>query len=202
MYIFSDQLDLIRISDHNLYASSDDTDVQERTVDKIFIHPKYHSKSNYHDIALIKLSEKITFGAKIRPACLWIQDQIDTKYVIATGWGLTKFGGNPSEELLKVDLEIFDQDECVQYYGTGRKYRNGIITEQLCAGDRSGDKDTCEGDSGGALQLRSEKSNAYVYHIVGVTSFGKACGMIDNPSVYTRVSKYIDWIESIVWPSG
>lgn len=195
-------MDLIRISDHNLYASSDDSNVQERTVDQIFIHPRYKSTSNYHDIALVKLSEKIIIGTKTRPACLWTDDKINTKHVIATGWGLTKFGGAPSDELLKVDLEIFDQEECVQYYGTGRKYRNGIIEEQVCAGDRTGEKDTCEGDSGGALQLRVQQNGAYVYHVIGVTSFGKACGMIANPSVYTRVSKYIDWIESIVWPTG
>lgn len=199
---FSNQLDFIRISDRNLYVSSDDSDVQERTVDKIFIHPKYRTKSNYHDIALIKLSEKIIMGPKVRPACLWTRDYINTTTVSATGWGLTKFGGSISEELLKVDLEIFDQIECVHYYGTGRKFRNGIIEEQLCAGDHTGEKDTCEGDSGGPLQIRVEENDAFVYHVVGVTSFGKACGMIGNPSVYTRVSKYIDWIESVVWPTG
>lgn len=33
----------------------------------------------------------------------------------------------------------------------------------------------------------------------GITSFGKFCGDKDTPGVYTRVSKFISWIEGIVW---
>lgn len=40
-----------------------------------------------------------------------------------------------------------------------------------------------------------------LYAIVGVTSYGVAgCGDGNIPGIYTRVSGYIDWIESIVWP--
>lgn len=201
-YFRSNELDFIRISDHNLYESSDDVNVQERTVAKIFMHPSYNTTSNYHDIALVQLSEKVEISLTTRPACLCIKDPIPTTTVIATGWGLTEFGGSPSKELLKVDLEVYDQDVCVQYYGMGRKFRRGIIPEQLCAGDRTGQKDTCEGDSGGAIQLRTAEMDDVTYHVVGVTSFGKACGIVENPSVYTRISKYVEWIESVVWPSG
>lgn len=38
------------------------------------------------------------------------------------------------------------------------------------------------------------------YTVVGVTSFGKKCGNIGTPGVYTRVYAFLDWIESIVWP--
>lgn len=77
--------------------------------------------------------------------------------------------------------------------------RDGISENQYCAYDPNGKKDSCEGDSGGPLQMIDTNSN--VARVVGVISFGVgACGAA-IPSVYTRVASYLDWIESIVWPN-
>lgn len=38
-----------------------------------------------------------------------------------------------------------------------------------------------------------------VYSIVGIVSYGTGCGG-RIPGVYTKVSKYLEWIEKIVWP--
>lgn len=43
--------------------------------------------------------------------------------------------------------------------------------------------------------------NQRVYYIIGVTSFGKACGIAGSPGIYTKVYNYLSWIESIVWPN-
>lgn len=49
--------------------------------------------------------------------------------------------------------------------------------------------------------INQERSSSIkVYDVVGVTSFGKACGLSNSPGVYTRVYNYLSWIESIVWP--
>lgn len=56
-----------------------------------------------------------------------------------------------------------------------------------------------QGDSGGPLQFEDTKPISH-YTIVGITSFGKACGVANSVGVYTRVAQYIDWIEDIVWP--
>ncbi|KAK9737486.1 Trypsin [Popillia japonica] len=65
----------------------------------------------------------------------------------------------------------------------------------MCAGSLQGRGDTCQGDSGGPLQVKLEGTNLYT--VLGVTSFGIKCGLL--PAVYTRVSYYVPWIESIVW---
>lgn len=53
-------------------------------------------------------------------------------------------------------------------------------------------------DSGGPLQV-VENTNKCAYLIIGVTSYGLGCGFANVPSVYTRVSRYLDWIEGKVW---
>ena len=53
--------------------------------------------------------------------------------------------------------------------------------------------------SGGPLQVPHADA-CCAFDIVGVTSYGSlVCGS-GAPGVYTKVSKYLDWIESIVWP--
>lgn len=49
-----------------------------------------------------------------------------------------------------------------------------------------------QGDSGGPAVI-TEGSEPL---LVGIVSFGDGCGKPTHPGVYTRVSKYIDWIEN------
>ena len=34
--------------------------------------------------------------------------------------------------------------------------------------------------------------------VVGVVSFGYACGKIDYPAIYTRVSTFVPWIKKVM----
>ena len=69
----------------------------------------------------------------------------------------------------------------------------------LCAGAaniRIGGKDSCIGDSGGPLECE-RPDGAWVQ--VGVVSYGpQYCGDRNSYGVYEDVSKYLDWINSIV----
>ncbi len=60
--------------------------------------------------------------------------------------------------------------------------------------------DTCQGDSGGPIMYYSE--NEQVWVLAGITSYGYGCALPNYPGVYTRVSTYIDWIQSIVGDDG
>ncbi|KAL6446404.1 hypothetical protein ACFW04_001169 [Cataglyphis niger] len=103
---------------------------------------------------------------------------------------------------MKVQLNYISEDDCKKSYaedfGT-RRMPDGLIQSLLCAGIMEGGKDTCQGDSGGPLQRVLAKPYC-MYSIVGVTSFGKFCAFKFSPAIYTKVSIYIDWIESTVWP--
>lgn len=58
-----------------------------------------------------------------------------------------------------------------------------------------------KGDSGGPILIRVDENGQSVPYLIGVTSFGQGCAGA-APSIYTRTSAYIRWIESIVWPRG
>lgn len=108
-------------------------------------HPQYRFGRNYNDIALLQLDRLVKQSISIRPACLYQFNEIfDT--VIVTGYGDTEFGGKQSNDLLKADLELVDNAECNKSYENQktRALSVGIVDSQLCAGDMTGEKDTCQ----------------------------------------------------------
>ena len=48
----------------------------------------------------------------------------------------------------------------------------------------------------GPLMQIDAKSNKAT--LIGVVSFGYACGRIDYPAIYTRVSNYLPWIKEVM----
>lgn len=56
----------------------------------------------------------------------------------------------------------------------------------MCAG--AAGIDACQGDSGGPLVLNNE--------VIGVVSWGYGCAFSGYPTVYTRVSEFIDFIKA------
>jgi len=185
----------------------DDDHMQQFDVVETIPHPQYEEPSHYNDIGLVKLSKAAELNTWVRPACIYTNQQSPSSNVIATGWGKTDFAGAESPFLLRVILELYDQFKCNKTYRQevgGTKLAEGIKDEtMICAGHSKELKDTCQGDSGGPLQVykAGDKNVTCMYEIIGVTSFGKACGLgVNIPAVYTRVSHYTKWIEDIVWP--
>ncbi|KAB0801696.1 hypothetical protein PPYR_03882 [Photinus pyralis] len=195
----------IRLGELQIDTNLDDAQVQDFIIARWINHPRYKQPSHYNDIALVKLSRKVRLNSYARPACLHTSSDIPVPKAVASGWGITEhLSDETSNRLLKVTLEFFSNFECNRTYrgNIGEKLRSGIVeSSQVCAGHHLEAKDTCQGDSGSPLQIVNTDPNIYcMYSVVGVTSFGKGCGVINIPGVYTRVSHYIDWIEEYVWP--
>jgi transmembrane serine protease 9 len=94
---------------------------------------------------------------------------------------------------LQVWLPVVSNEDCGSIY---RAKKISIGDGQLCAGGVEG-KDTCVGDSGGPLMSPgiSPGDGRARHFVAGVVSFGpESCGTKGWPGVYTRVSKYTDWI--------
>ncbi|XP_055545848.1 serine protease snake-like [Wyeomyia smithii] len=189
---------LVRLGEFDL-STDDDGEHQDVAISRIVHHPAYNGVRAYNDIALIQLNRTVAFSHIIQPACLWQLQSLPDERPNAIGWGQLGYNGNQPAELHQVDLPLVDQSECNWLLSRPRTRRLplGVLPSQICAGELDGGKDTCEGDSGGPLQVRS-KNMSCQYDIVGITSIGGVCGTARKPGVYTRVSYFLQWIESIM----
>lgn len=93
-----------------------------------------------------------------------------------------------------VNLEQVDSQTCHAAYEDAEVYGGIRHDIHFCAGGLAG-KDSCQGDSGGALvcplhaftePVRQLKCGSY--YLQGIVSFGKGCGREGVPGVYTNLN--------------
>jgi secreted trypsin-like serine protease len=106
------------------------------------------------------------------------------------GWGSTGSGLPTTTALRQATVPLENVSTCNVKYRPVNRITIGA--SQVCAG--FGSADTCSGDSGGAM-LSSERTSNGHWAIIGITSFGVGCADPKFPGVYTRVDKYLDWIQ-------
>jgi len=178
--------------------------VQDIPIERKIPHPQYEpaGEQQYNDLALLRLARPAKLSYFVRPICLPSDpvlnniDIVGEKFQVA-GWGKTETRSQ-SDIKLKVTVDGADIGNCNKvYHSTGRV----ISDSQLCAGGERG-KDSCRGDSGGPLMGNFKNSQGQAYwYLAGLVSYGPSpCGQEGWPGVYTRVSKYINWIESQLQP--
>uniref|UniRef100_A0A182IUX5 Uncharacterized protein n=1 Tax=Anopheles atroparvus TaxID=41427 RepID=A0A182IUX5_ANOAO len=171
----------------------------------VTLHPNYTLPSYANDIALLELDEEVTAAwSFVQPACLYMNGsggQLRPDVPLSVqGWGVRLPGDTVQEQRLqKANVSLIGRDACQRDLPPTRRHRNGLHPGQLCALGRNARNetiaDTCPGDSGGPLELVVDGR----HYLVGVTSLGYMCGS-PIPGIYTDISFYLDWIESIVWP--
>lgn len=183
----------------NNYCSEKPVDID---IEKVFIYREQYNIKDLTsaDIGLIKLKEPVKFTEFISPICL-----PDTEYIKmqeyaqsvpywTTGWGTTEFG-MPSTLKRKISLSGVSSRICQNLYKT---YEMSLFDRVICAGGMEG-RDSCTGDSGGPLMKEVEQDYQTNWYLFGITSFGpQKCGTEGRPSIYTKVSVYMDWIQRIV----
>ncbi|KAG5684696.1 hypothetical protein PVAND_013910 [Polypedilum vanderplanki] len=192
----------VRLGDQNVKTRDDGMIEIDIAIEDFIVHQDYSSITHKNDIALIRMAQEVKFSESIRPACLWQTSSVNFTKLIACGWGALEYASQTSDELRKVELDVVNNTLCNQLLRESLALSNNklIGDSQLCAGLLKGGKDTCQGDSGGPLHVSIRDGNPCQFHIVGITSYGSIlCGTPNTPAVYTRVSAYLDWIESIVW---
>ncbi|XP_028326994.1 serine protease hepsin isoform X3 [Gouania willdenowi] len=149
---------------------------------------------NSRDIAVLALTQPLTFNEYIQPVCLpaYGQRLIDGQMGTVTGWGNVDYYGHLSDVLQEANVPIISDAVC----NAPDYYDNQITTSMFCAGFEKGGTDACQGDSGGPFVADDCLSKTSRYRLLGVVSWGTGCAMAKKPGVYTRVSRFLPWIST------
>merc|ERR1719266_789076 len=176
---------------HNVRASSEPHRV-EITSYNGWTHPQWDHNTLANDIALIELPSPLSFNDYIKPSCMPMAgDTADVgETVTCTGWGKPSDSAGGISPVLRMveDRPIISNSDCNAIYG--------IVGDGVVCIDTTGGKGTCNGDSGGPLNMKSSmKSAGEKWKQVGVVSFGASAGCeVGYPAGFTRTEYYLDWV--------
>jgi len=174
---------------------TDTLSAQKRGEWETFMHPDYNSRTHENDIALIRLHQPLDLtDPDVTEVCMPDRQTTtipsDNTSLVAIGWGTLFSDGSTTNDLRQVTVRAIN--ELNPFCSTIIK--NSV--NQFCAGVPGGGKDTCQGDSGGPLMEYDYSLKQW--KIVGVTSYGRGCGLSTSAGVYARVSYYYNWINSMM----
>ncbi|HZY48557.1 MAG TPA: serine protease [Devosia sp.] len=205
-------------------AGSTDLESGRRIAPKsIFINQSYDENSMDHDVALVELSEPVDAA----PVALGTPGAATRAIVV--GWGMTEDEKYPRHLLeTDLDVvanaecnigikAIYAAAVKSSVADLARQYRlkpgesdriadelaaglvDPLTDAMLCAGIKTGGRDSCYGDSGGPL-LATEAGRPVQ---IGIVSWGEGpsdsevkCGHADVYGVYSRIDSFRDWIDS------
>ncbi|KAJ8922954.1 hypothetical protein NQ315_001500 [Exocentrus adspersus] len=171
-----------------------DDEIEERqrvaTTTRI-VHPEYQGGVGPHDIALIRLASALLLNRYVQPGQLPQEGAEPVGETLLVGWGST--GGiilpQMPNTLQRVNIPIVPIRDC---HTALSDLLNTVdiplnLDANICTGPLNLGISACSGDSGGPL-IQDDQ-------IVGIVSWGiTPCGTVGAPSVYTKVSHYIEWI--------
>ncbi|XP_034234223.1 transmembrane protease serine 9-like [Thrips palmi] len=164
--------------------------------DLFLVHEKYAGEVQPFDIALIRTAQPFVLGELVALASLPVSGDIPHDEATLSGWGYISNGVFPdTKDLHKMTVPLVDVVTCNETVkATLPSWQTSTLQDtNLCTGaGPKGITAACSGDSGGPL-IQKDGDEVTV---IGVVSWGfQPCGSKGKPSVYTRVSAYIDWIQ-------
>uniref|UniRef100_A0A2K6UTM4 Coagulation factor IX n=1 Tax=Saimiri boliviensis boliviensis TaxID=39432 RepID=A0A2K6UTM4_SAIBB len=164
---------------------------QKRNVIRIIPHYNYNATINKysHDIALLELDKPLVLNSYVTPICIADKEytniflKFGTGYV--SGWGRVFHRGRSASVLQYLKVPLVDRATCL------RSTKFTIYNNMFCAGYHEGGKDSCQGDSGGPHITEVEGTS----FLTGIISWGEECAMKGKYGIYTKVSRYVNWIK-------
>ncbi|XP_011881047.1 PREDICTED: transmembrane protease serine 9-like [Vollenhovia emeryi] len=184
----------IKAGKHDIRTVED----SEQTVKvvKAFVHESYSGGVAPYDIGLLKLATPLKLNKQVQPVQLAEPESEPTGEAWLCGWGSTSTSPFPEmpDKLQHVRMEYVDRTTC--HDSIERLTGSAPVHEtNVCTGPMYDQISACSGDSGGPLISRNGPKAVQT----GIVSWGIVpCGSYGAPSVYTKISKFNDWIEKKV----
>lgn len=165
---------------------SDEKNGQVRPLTALIVHPNFNRISLRNDIAVFWFQEPFVFGESIAAIQLPPPNESVRPTGFIAGWGLTspKNITSLSNTLMYAVTSEITNVLCETLYAG----LNRITFQMFCTHDAEAGVDACTGDDGGAYA-----SGRYMF---GIISWGNRCAHPKFPRVYTRVTSYIEWINT------
>ena len=161
--------------------------VSANRTSSIRVHPGWNPSTAENDVALLQLKDPLRYSERIAPISLPSFEMTDFTGVVS-GWGnMSTSGGSYPQQLQAAYVDFVSDLSCAAVYGAS--FDSGSM---LCAGDAEFLYDSCDGDSGGPLQVVVDGEWA----LAGIVSWGVGCASDPYPGVYTRVYGFESWIRS------
>lgn len=164
---------------------------------QVYVHPGYNNHfdpvdQNWaNDVALLKLATAYDLAAgTIEPIALPFDQDPATWPTMGTPGQITGWGDTDPESVRPLPNIL--QGATIDVLRSPTSFDCGAYSSlfdpasMLCAGLPQGGAGTCYGDSGGPLVINGV--------LAGITSWVGRCGAPNDPSVFTRVTSYLDWI--------
>ena len=193
-------------------------------VSAVYVHESYYPNNLDNDIGLIRLAKPASAPTIKLPSA----PTQDSGTATVIGWGMMENGSFPNDLMeVEIDVvenaacnagikEIYARDltEILRSWAVRMRYSEEAVASateviaatmsdplsqnMICAGTTSGQRDACNGDSGGPLFTTGDGGPTQV----GIVSWGEgpmdagaACGHKNAYGVYTRLSNYLGWID-------
>jgi secreted trypsin-like serine protease len=168
-------MDVLIGADDLCNAFSDAT--TRAAVRSIRIHPLYRERTAAYDLAVLELGIEAPSSIPIAIA----DDDALPEPAVAYGWGPPSDGASMSCRLSMVPLVAMKGVTCRDLVGSDddRAFHKDSM---LCA-TRTSDGDTCHGDSGGPLMIKTDDG----LQVLGIISWGRGCG--SEPGIYARADQ-------------
>lgn len=169
-----------------------DERTQQRRIDFGRVHELYSGGVGPYDIALLHVSESFEINQWVMPAIMPSRKEIHEGETHLYGWGQPKsYIFTASKTLQTVTTRIVPFEECKAALPDTAP----LAESNLCSDSLQQSISACNGDSGGPLVVERKGTPS---ELIGIVSWGYIpCGLANLPSIYTRVSAYIEWVAKI-----